>query len=270
MQMTSTLLFANALLLSTAMLAAKSPIASEDSIQVTVVGTLRSGIVAIGGESTGTTITSQGITWELEFGKNAALRSAAAKLDGKKVTVQGSLERRRGVEIRERWIVTVTGLRAAGGANAGDSGEPTLQATVGRPDTRVRFVSENNKTVIDISSGSGIGKATIKRQSDQWPKSVLVRLHLRGLESFKIGASNITVEWSVASNASTGSRVTLWESVQETPLGKESPYYTQARIVGRNRKIPLQDGYFEIPLPVKMFERNPPTITLSWIDFYRN
>ena len=86
---------------------------AEDSINVTVVGTLRTGIVAIGGETTGTTITAKGITWELEFGKNAAIRKSAEKLNGKKVIVKGSLERRKGVEIRQRWIVTVKGLRAA-------------------------------------------------------------------------------------------------------------------------------------------------------------
>ena len=86
---------------------------TEDSVSVTVVGTLRTGIFAIGGETTGTTITAKGLTWELDFGKNAAFRKAAEKFNGKKVIVRGSLERRRGVEIKERWIVTVTGLRMA-------------------------------------------------------------------------------------------------------------------------------------------------------------
>src|SRR5689334_1071591 len=81
---------------------------SQELITVTVVGTLRTGIVAIGGETTGTTISAKGIKWELDFGKNAELRAAAEKLDGKQVTVTGTLERRSGVEVKERWIVTVT------------------------------------------------------------------------------------------------------------------------------------------------------------------
>jgi hypothetical protein len=88
---------------------------ADESITVTVIGTLRTGIVAIGGETTGTTITANGITWELDFGKNAELRKAAEMLDGKKVVVEGSLERRAGVEIPQRWIVTVSSLKAAGG-----------------------------------------------------------------------------------------------------------------------------------------------------------
>ena len=38
----------------------------------------------------------------------------AEKLDGKRVIVKGELERRTGVEIKQRWIVTVTSLKVAG------------------------------------------------------------------------------------------------------------------------------------------------------------
>jgi hypothetical protein len=86
----------------------------EESIMVKVKGTLKTGIVAIGGETTGTTITAKGITWELDLAGNAALRNMAEKLDGKKAIIEGRLERRKGVEIPERWIVTVSSLKAAG------------------------------------------------------------------------------------------------------------------------------------------------------------
>lgn len=86
---------------------------AEESITVTVTGTIRTGVVAIGGETSGVTIKSKGATFELDFGKNAALRQAAEKLDGKTVIVEGTLECRPGVEIKERWIVTVAKFRAA-------------------------------------------------------------------------------------------------------------------------------------------------------------
>lgn len=86
------------------------PKSREDSITVTVVGTLRTDRVAIGGETTGTAIQSKGITWELDFGRNSKLSKAVEKLDGKQVIVEGSLERRQGVEIKDRWIVSVTKL----------------------------------------------------------------------------------------------------------------------------------------------------------------
>jgi hypothetical protein len=100
-----------AFLASTTILAADPNPNPDDSIQVTVTGTLRTGVVAIGGETTGTTVTAQGITWELDLGKSGEFVESAKKFNGKKVVVQGNLDRRPGVEVKERWIVTVTELR---------------------------------------------------------------------------------------------------------------------------------------------------------------
>lgn len=83
-----------------------------ESITVTVVGTINSGVVAIGGETTGATITARGVTWELELGEDKELLQSAESLDGKPVIVQGGLEHRAGVEIKDRWIVHVTSLQA--------------------------------------------------------------------------------------------------------------------------------------------------------------
>ena len=91
-------------------LATDSKRSAEEGITVTIVGTLTTGVIAIGGETTGTTIKSKGITWELDFGKNEELKKAAESLNGKKAIAQGTLERRVGVEVKERWIVTVKTL----------------------------------------------------------------------------------------------------------------------------------------------------------------
>ena len=522
------------------------PPATEDSITVKIIGTLRTRIVAIGGETTGTTITAKNITWELDFGQKAQFRKAAETLDGKKVVVEGSLEKRRGVEIKERWIVHVSDLKAVGdgvgvsenGARTtdpaqvqarafvgtdpepqnrgdiepwisksvattatasvqphsnwivltgeferlytsmqggfiidgkvskqnknhqveiygcdggpvqktvrlrpgerrvvkltnkpapnnvfialeapisekpkkraealkadsknfrlelnyhGEQGKPFYQlivsvppvdsyrskpfhrimfvkeheasniidhlardgfldhavdlrtskippptmpgytakvvtgdmmlyedfgwglpmihrldalrdvlpddgkkemdlllgrrsglrkqweaqqppfdAEVGRKDSQVRFVAEGDTTIIDITSKFGIDKATIKRESPKWPKSILVRLHLGGLEFFNVNNGAFVIEWSAANSGDHSSRVFQRLGGEETELDPKSPYHTPVRIVGGNGKIPLKDGYFEVSLPAKLFERNPEEITLEWIDFYRN
>lgn len=36
------------------------------------------------------------------------------------------------------------------------------------------------------------------------------------------------------------------------------------------KTIPLKDGYFDRRLPKEFFEGNPKSITVNWIDFYRN
>jgi hypothetical protein len=84
-----------------------------ESIEVRVRGTVRGGLMAIGGETTGTTIRARGVTWELDFGANEAMRAKAEALDGKTALVTGSLEARAGVESKNRWIVTVETIEAA-------------------------------------------------------------------------------------------------------------------------------------------------------------
>ena len=97
--------------LSAVLVVADDKPAAEESVRVSVVGTLRTGVVAIGSETTGTTITARKITWELEFAKNSDLQKLAETLDGKRVAVEGTLERRAGVEVKDRWIVIVSKLK---------------------------------------------------------------------------------------------------------------------------------------------------------------
>ena len=99
--------------------------ADRESITVTIVGTIHGGIVAIGGETTGTTITSKGLTWELDFGKDKALRETAERLNNQLVTVTGALERHPGVEVKNRWIVTVTSLTSRTAESKADASSPT-------------------------------------------------------------------------------------------------------------------------------------------------
>lgn len=146
---------------------------------------------------------------------------------------------------------------------------PKLRATAGRDDTRIRFESRDESTIIDVISPYGIDGATIKRESQQWPKLVQVRLHFKGLESFSAGRVGEMVEWSVPSTGNPVARVSLHEKTGEVMLGADSPYVTEVRIVGGEKKIPLQNGYFEVPLPAKLFEGNPAEIKLTWIDFFR-
>jgi len=87
---------------------------ADQYIQVEIKGKLETGIVAIGGETTGYAIRAKGASWELDFANNQELRKLADTLGGKTVIVKGSLEIRKGVEIKHRQVVTVSSLSAAG------------------------------------------------------------------------------------------------------------------------------------------------------------
>src|ERR1043165_258304 len=94
--------------------------ADEQSIKVEIKGTLAADVVAIGGETTGTTITvtfegGSKVTWELDLGDNKELKEQAKKLDKKSVIVTGNYMKKKGIEVGERNIVKVASLKAADG-----------------------------------------------------------------------------------------------------------------------------------------------------------
>ena len=81
--------------------------------KVEMKGKLHTGVVAIGGETTGTEIETKAGRYELDLRGDKELLKTAAKLDGKEVVVTGTLELRKGVEVKERRIITVVTLREA-------------------------------------------------------------------------------------------------------------------------------------------------------------
>jgi hypothetical protein len=77
-------------------------------------GTLQTGVMAIGAETTGVTLTTaSGEVYELDL-KNPKLKQSAESLNGKKVSVEGIYKPRPGVEVKERRIIDVKRLAAAG------------------------------------------------------------------------------------------------------------------------------------------------------------
>ena len=93
--------------------------AAGEGISVVVRGELNSQAGAVGAETTGTTISASGATWELDFGDKQQMRRRAERLNGRAVRVTGELEVRKGVEIAQRTIVKVQSLQPLGGADGG-------------------------------------------------------------------------------------------------------------------------------------------------------
>jgi hypothetical protein len=82
------------------------------------------------------------------------------------------------------------------------------------------------------------------------------------------------VEWSLSSTGNHSLRVTVQQGEKLSEIAAGNPYFASLRINsligGGGNLIPLQDGYFSLTLPEKLFEGNPAEIRLSWVDFYRN
>lgn len=163
-------------------------------------------------------------------------------------------------------------------AFADDGAVPTYQPgkfkiTSKRKSDRVEVQADKGKVVFIIKNPVGIGQAVIERQGEKWPDAVIVRLHVKGLDSFRVSNGAVTVNAAV-SNHDGKPRVRVWKDGREdAPLDEKSPFWTAIRIVGGARepaqRIPLKEGYFEVTLPRALFEASPKSITLNWIDFYR-
>ena len=133
---------------------------------------------------------------------------------------------------------------------------------------------EKTEAILSFHSPFGISQATIERTDENWPNTVALRLHLNGLSSFR--ASNGKVRIDASASVQDGKpKVRIWKDGKEDSLlDSKNPYWLEIRIFGGDGKlaknIPLKDGYFDVRMPTAFFEGNPKTITVNWIDFYRN
>jgi hypothetical protein len=157
-------------------------------------------------------------------------------------------------------------------AGAGDQ-TPTFKITTNRNDDSVEVRAGKDKTLFSVKSPFGISQAVIERHAATWPKAVVLRLHLKGLASFRASNGKVTVNAAVSIQEGK-LEMRVWKDGKENaPLDKKSPLWTDIRIVGGEGKpgkeLPLKNGYFEVALPKEFFKGNPKAITLNWIDFYR-
>ena len=63
--------------------------------------------------------------------------------------------------------------------------EPPFKITTKRDNDKVEVKVEKDKTVFSVHSPFGISQAVIERTDEKWPDTVMLRLHLKGLENFK-------------------------------------------------------------------------------------
>src|SRR5260221_9512629 len=85
----------------------------KDKKTTDYTGKLQTGVVAIGGETTGIVLTTKTDKFELYLGKNKELLEKADKLNGKEVVVTGILNVKKGVEVKERKIIVVSAIKEA-------------------------------------------------------------------------------------------------------------------------------------------------------------
>jgi hypothetical protein len=167
-----------------------------------------------------------------------------------------------------RAVLALAGLLMALDASIA-AAAPAFEIGTQKKDDRVEVTASADRACFTVRSPSGIGSATITRTADRWPATVVVQLHLRGLESITLAAGKVTLAGSVASHGDQARWMSLLDGGKERPVEKGSPYWTEITTRSTDGRVPLKDGYFEIVLPPALLRHQPKTLTLRWIDFYR-
>ncbi len=159
------------------------------------------------------------------------------------------------------------------GVVTADNESPLFKITTKRDNDKVEVKFDKDQATFSVRSPIGISQAVIERVNEKWPDVIVLRLHLKGLENFRVSNGKVTVDASVSSHDDK-QRVRLWKDGKEdSPLDAKSPFWMEIGMIGDDGKpvktIPLKNGHFQIQLPKAFFEDNPKSITIDWIDFYR-
>lgn len=171
---------------------------------------------------------------------------------------------------RSKTAIAMIALTVSFPAHITYADEPKFEVVVKRADDKVEVKTMDGTTTFSVRSPFGIGNAVIKRVEPNWPERVSLRLHLKGLEGLKV--SNGKVEL-VAEVSGTDNKRYLQKSSEGKILNLTKPPVNEIQAVGSDgkpsRDVPLEGGYFEVRLPNDLFQDNPKSIRISWIDFYR-
>ena len=93
--------------------------------------------------------------------------------------------------------------------------EPSFDITPDKPADQVKAKVEKDTATFDVFSPSGIGSATITLTKGCWPTTVVLRLHLTGLESLAVSNGKIKLMGSVLSHSGKTKRLYLTEDGEE-------------------------------------------------------
>lgn len=154
--------------------------------------------------------------------------------------------------------------------------DPDFAIACQRDDDRIEVVVEAKRTVLEVVSPRGIGSASIRRCRPQWPATLILRLHLRGLEMLRLTAGPVTMEVTVSSSPPHAVRRSVSQpgSQRDKTIDRSSRYWTEVRILNADGQPaggqPDAGGCFEWELPAELLSRNPEAIEIRWIDFYRD
>jgi hypothetical protein len=155
-------------------------------------------------------------------------------------------------------------------ASAQAKREPVFSVESKHSDDQITLQSKANTTIIEIDSPSGIGSARFNLESGDMPEQIVVQIHVKALEEFRLISKQNSVSASVSSGdglQAQSHRKSSGNSEQAIRAG--DAFWLNIKIVSDSQQIPLEDGYFEINIPVEFIKQSGSSFEIHWIDFYR-
>jgi hypothetical protein len=139
------------------------------------------------------------------------------------------------------------------------NGSPQFNAAANK-DNQLSLSVGDEMTVIDVQSPGGIGRAEIDFLSGSYPSQIILRLHLKRLEGFKLTYGRTTVSASSSGTSEPVTQSLIESDGSERAVTPSSPLWMDIR--------PEQE-YLEITLPAALTRERPESFSFQWVDFYR-
>ena len=151
------------------------------------------------------------------------------------------------------------------------SGDPVFAVTPKNKDDQVDIQYENGTVLINVISPTGIGSATLELESGTMPEEIIVRLHLRGLEEFRLTSAQTSIAASVSNSDPSEVHQRIIAASSDTPLLPSQPLWMKIEIVSEQsvKTLPLEEGYFEVTIPKEFLRKAGTSFEIEWIDFHR-
>lgn len=127
-------------------------------------------------------------------------------------------------------------------------------------DNQLSLSVGDETTVIDVQSPGGIGKAEIEFLSGSYPSQIILRLHIKKLEGFKLTYGRTTVSASSSGTSEPVTQSLIESDGSERAVTPSSPLWMD---------IQPEQEYLEITLPTALTRQKPESFSFQWVDFYR-
>ena len=150
--------------------------------------------------------------------------------------------------------------------------KPDLKITASNQNDVISITSEEGISIIDINSPNGIGSAHFELVSGKLPEKIIARLHLKGLEEFRLSYDETMIIASISSSLEFNvSSQNILLSDGEYPILPGHPLWLKIEVISDQpiKKVPLEEGYFEITFPKESNKNIESFFELQWVDFYR-